>query len=420
MKLNLNSFVILCSAFFCSACDNSTVKTNTEDDLYKSTIRLPDMDTLQNIYLSEIADSVYYVALSEKPFITHISQIETTDNSIVLKDRNGSLKLYDADGNFKREIGGVGRGAGEYNHPLWTVNKQTDSLYLNARFVRRDIVSVYSLSDDSDGKMVGGIRNPTLQKITETEPTAFYSFANNILVRSCIFPHNDLELAIYNLQTNTIIDSLPNYHNGGNMMLTGYCHSISHYKDELYYMNIYSDTLYKVTEKEITPFAIFDFGKYKFPLKITKFKNIKDFEELGRIEENSIRLKSILRVSNTLYVKFQNAQNLFISALNLDDNTVRYCKPYFINDLDNGPDFVDWGERMALVDVSIEGNKQIIDISKLKLAADDGGNDNRFSVRFFPNNKMAKKMKNIDEFQRLFDKSTEESNPIIQFLNFKD
>ena len=75
---------------------------------------------------------------------------------------------------------------------------------------------------------------------------------------------------------------------------------------------------------------------------------------------------------------------------------------------------------MALVDVSIEGNKQIIDISKLKLAADDGGNDNRFSVRFFPNNKMAKKMKNIDEFQRLFDKSTEESNPIIQFLNFKD
>ena len=37
----------------------------------------------------------------------------------------------------------------------------------------------------------------------------------------------------------------------------------------------------------------------------------------------------------------------------------------------------------------------------------------------FPNNKVTKKMKNIDEFQRLFDKSTKDSNPILQFLKLK-
>ena len=420
MKLSFNSFIILCSVCLCSACGNSSVNANiaqiAEESLYKVTIRPPDMDTLQDLYLSEIADSVYYVALSDKPLLGSHLHVVKTDNAIVLKDLKGSLKLYDTDGNFKRKIGDIGRGRGEYINPRWTV-KKTDTVYVYAPHVSPDRLSIYSLSDDSDGKMIGSITNTNI-RMKSSGAEALYSLGNNILLGWSIYPHYPIELMIYNPQTNIMIDSLPNDHNGGGFRLNGYTRAISRYKDELYYMNLYSDTLYRLTEKEIAPFAIFDFGEYKFPIRMTKFTRNATAEQLGDILDNSIIPDAILRTSSTLYLRFTYGANIlgtdfnrFTYALNLDDKTGRYCKTYFINDLDNGPDI--WGKM------------QTIDVANLKVALADDEIASEWPDRIpprdrlFPNNKMQKKIKNVDEFQRLFDKSTEDSNPIIQFLKLK-
>ena len=400
MKLSINSFLILCSAFLYTACVNPAVNVaeRTEDDLYKLTIRPPDMDTLQDLYLSEIADSVYYVALSDEPMLGSIYNFEKTNNSIVLKDQDGPLRLYDLDGNFKRSIGDIGRGPGEYLYPTWTVNKKTDTVYLSGSSIPQSI-SLYSLSDDSDGKMIGRIKNDITKKITN-RAGSYYSLGNNILARGTVSSNTPLELALFNPQKNIIIDSLPNYHNAGNRQFTSVPYSVGNYKDELYYNSPYSDTLYRVTDKKITPFIVFDFGKYKLPIKITT-SDIPPLEVFPIIN-SSIMLHNILRTSNALYLKFGYGEDLrFTCVLNLDDGTVRYCKPYFINDLDNGPKggFSEW---------------QIIDVAPLK-AREDGGKNLKWS-----SSKTTPKLKDADVFQRLVDKSTEESNHIIQFFKFKD
>lgn len=120
MKTKLNSLSILCAIFICSACGNSAVNTKTvqiaSDSVPTITIRLPDIDSLQNLYLSEIVDSVYYVALSEKPFLaTDNLRVETTDSVMIVGPAGASygderVRLYDLKGNFKRQIGGGDEG----------------------------------------------------------------------------------------------------------------------------------------------------------------------------------------------------------------------------------------------------------------------------------------------------------------------
>lgn len=225
------------------------------------------------------------------------------------------------------------------------------------------------------------------------------------------------ELILYNPKTNTIVDSLPNYYTtklrkGGSMISFGDIETaFSEYKNELYSMCIFSDTLYKITEKEILPFAIFDFGENKYTTNIP----FMPFAEMRLAWWKAIRLKGIMRTSNTLYVQFEKGAQKrgminFIYALNLNDFTGQYYKGHFINDLDNGPNY-------SLLSAVSSNPNQIFDVATLKAMPDD--KFQKAKDRLFPDNKMPKKMKNLDEFKRLWDKSTEDSNPIIQFLKLK-
>jgi len=157
----------------------------------------------------------------------------------------------------------------------------------------------------------------------------------------------------------------------------------------------------------ITPIEFeFDLKIFISPVIIIRIIQHHNFNNVAYVK--TYRLKQTHRIAVECQKSVANIK--FIYALNLNDFTVRYCKGHFINDLDNGPDY------SMSSDISSNPN-QIIDVSTLKLTPDEEALE--VKERLFPDNKMPKKLKNIDEFQRLWDQSTEESNPIIQIFKFK-
>lgn len=236
---------------------------------------------------------------------------------------------------------------------------------------------------------------------------------------------DQVELMLYNHKTNTIIDSLINYNDlkerkgsweSGQYYGTDYPSVYFEYRDEVYYMNVCSDTLYRLSENEIAPFVVFDFGEDKYNRERGLRKISEMGEELERMmrgekhRTNSILLGAILRTSDELYMQLRYNEKEFVYALNFESLKARYCKPYFINDLDNGPNY-----SICEEPEDYRTPSRVIDVSKLKIKP----NDKEYKWHF-PNNKIEKKMQNIDQFQQLFDKATEESNPIIQILKLKE
>ena len=424
---------LLCISLLFYACNSNTTKSATakkkaNDGLYRISIALPDMDTLQDIYLSEVADSVFYTALSDGTPLPNGLRAEITDSGILVSSiRQGSenLELYDFNGDLKKDIGARGRGVGEYLDPAWGVNRNTNEAYVSSR--ASYAIQTYDLLGSSP-KMIKKVKN---NRLFQNPLANIMGVGKNILtIYSSRYRYNknQIELMLYNPRTNTIVDSLINYNTlpehskrTGMVMHRSPSPMYVEYKNEIYYMNVYSDTLYRITEKEIMPFAIFEFGKYKYhaenPIAVEKFQEAK----MPVIK--SIFLSSILRTSNGLYAQFRYKENRFLYALNLDNLAERYCKPYFINDLDNGPDYNIHKEGQPNIDQSPH---QMIDVATFKLRIDDAEKDSRRQnasfpkERLFTNNKMAKKLKNIANFQQLWDKSTEESNPIVQIFNFKE
>lgn len=415
IKITPKQFItILCIAFLFCACGRVS-----EDVLYKVTIERPAESDLEDIYLSEIADSVCYTAFSyEIPLkLSQSLRYSTivTDSAIVLHIYGEALKLYDFDGGFNRLIGNVGKGPGEYIDESLVINKDATKVYLHPHAVRPNSLSIYDLSG-SNPHMIEEFSNDT---VFYFQTSLISTVGDNILVYYSTIDFKGAppraELILYNPEANSIVDSLIDYHNLNNnksysIGIKGVdTESYSKYKDELYYMNAYSDTLYRVTENEISPFVVFDFGSSKFPVNILKSLSSGDIGEFVKTLDKSIILTGLFRTSDMLYTRFRYGEyddiKYFTYALDLNDLTGRYCKGEFINDLDNGPNYH-----------YNNGHPMIIDVASLKLDPED---DSEHSW-VFPDNKMAKKMQDTDKFKRLYDKSTVDSNPIIQYVKLKE
>ena len=399
MKFNL---FLICSLLLFSCIGKQEKKEikKSEYTLELPVIKIqPPPKNLKPIFLSEIADSIHYVALeTNKNCLLSYAYGNIINSGFIFFQT--PILYFSSEGKFINKIGSIGGGPEEYLPTAGTIVENLNNIiYVRDRGHLNDYVK-YSI----DGKYIGRIKRDFLGDGMRA------TYIDSAIIM--IYPPMDSRLKQFPdiLVYNPIIDSLTavktiNYgisQNGNiHFEISGStCFSV--HPKYLYYKTTYCDTLYFITKNEIKPIMIIDFGKYVYSKENIYGGSYKDYKELLR---NTIRLNAMRRIEERFYFSCVYTNNddvkiSFIYVCDLNGNNGSYYKSPFINDLDDGPDFY----------FPTIGN--ITSITK-----GDIDEDNR--KFYFPNHKISKKMEKTDEFIELFNRVDENDNPIIQVIHFK-
>lgn len=376
----------------------------------------PYVSELEDIYLSEISDSISYVTVDESR-LEYIHGVQSYEDKFVAINDDNCLLLYNADGTFVSKIGNVGKAHNEYLYPKWGIDSKNNKLYVVSAS-HNNSISQFELSTNTPSfiKMIDLSHSKDL---TDHNFRYICAIDENILLVNDVSSDIKPEVLLYSPKDNSIQDRLPNYHNV-NLQVYGIVYNSAaflKYDKNIYYTSTYSDTLYVATDNKISPYMVFDTGDYKF---LAKNALPSSGDKVMKVRQEAIRSIGLLRTPDHIYVKMEfhdsssdKELSEFVCAVNLKDYSVRYCKPYFINDIDNGPDFSiyhgSWRGSGMVAD-----NIQIVDMYAVKSASEE----DREGI-FFANNNMKKKLSDPDVYTRLYDKATENSNQLLQVLHLK-
>jgi len=165
--------------------------------------------------------------------------------------------LFDRKGKFIREIGRYGQGPDEYLYTLKCVDE------LNKTVVARgsDNLLEYSFS----GKV-----SRRFPSVLASNPTYL---SDSILVLGVSNPKGDAINQLVFINTEKVVDSIPNHQffNLHDPSVYGGIGSDSYfyrYSNDLYYKNLYNDTIFRIIDRQLHPAWKFDMGRYSLPISI--------------------------------------------------------------------------------------------------------------------------------------------------------
>ena len=91
----------------------------------------PESMVEKEIGLSEIAEEITYIPLSNDVLFGSIVSVELTDSMILIAPALKGLFVYDYNGNFINQIGKQGRGPGEYKYAnKFTFDRNKEIVYV--------------------------------------------------------------------------------------------------------------------------------------------------------------------------------------------------------------------------------------------------------------------------------------------------
>jgi len=261
MKNNFIIFIILLQYLILSSC-------NENKDKNKS---LPVVDIEANINnmkiinLSQFTDDIRYIPLEnvENPPLKYLSQIEISDNLMLVSDINNCL-LFDTEGRFISKIGNYGRDPGEY---LSIRNIGLD-LGKNQKVYVSSIYDIYEFS----------INGSFINKYSKSLFFDDYIYLSKwcLINDSLFFGHVinnigyvDNKAVIINKHGN-IKHEFKNYISYSNGLsgiggMEGYA-NIYRFNESVFYKELFNDTLFYLNDNyELIPKYFFNLGKFKMP-----------------------------------------------------------------------------------------------------------------------------------------------------------
>ena len=400
----LSIFVLICLNFSCKEKQQRLLISAENSGIFKIKVEFPgDVDKLEPLYLSEIADSVSYIQPKGMLFVPR--SVSDFDDCMIIKGLETPIQLWDSVGNFMNNIGNYGRGPEEYIQPKYGANNNTKEIYVQS--VGEKIFKVFNLKGRLDRRVENRIIDVrgSLYNIVPVGDNLLMTYFIQEQKKGNEIP----ELAIYDPKNNLVIDSLPDRHGVKYAAgLPNHMHpEFAVYSDgkTAYYMSAYGDTLYRADCKSIVPVIAFDFGKYKYSAKMIGMVGGKEYNSARTAK---IRPYSMISTDSHLFLELSYTGDSsekgysFVCKINLSNGSHSYHPNTFVNDLDNGPNFN--------IPYIFDGMTSI-DVATLK--SDPEG---YYAKQMFKRNNVTKKMKNIDEFTKLYNSSDEDSSPIIMKL----
>ena len=247
-------------------------------------IRVNDAKQVK-LNLSDYVLSLEYVPLETKKecLIDRDPSFYVLDEYIVATTMQQCF-LFNRNGKFIREIGRPGRGPDEYSSTLRgeIVNEQTQTILLQGWDKRIE----YSFD---------GTVTKNFPKIPDSSTESAY-VSDSILVQGI---HNFIgnatnQLIFYNQEK--VVDSIPNYQFFTPMDPNafggfGVEFSFYRYRDELYYKNIYNDTIFRFQDKKLHPVWIFDMEQYHLPRSV--------MANMNTIRQETVKYNRLLNLWET-------------------------------------------------------------------------------------------------------------------------
>jgi len=366
--------------------------------------------TVEPLLLSELADSVSYVALeTTKETLTDMA-IQCGDRyyTIINEER---LLCFDKSGKYLHQIGTKGNGPEEYpsmsSYRSFIADPVTNWVYCNSR----EQTQVY----DENGKYVKSIKreksldllpNFVFNDLAYYAPTYTYHPTIEIIdERNNESVTNNKELIEKN---RTFWTELNNKYGRKDAFGLGSKLIFSSSNDALFCWSVFPDTVIMAKGKEIKPFCrIIPENKYK-PEDL--------YDENGKtfLLQPLICYMHVCEDKILLYVAYYisiddirafNRQNemkcWYWVVCDLKNGSVTYHPYYIINDLDGGPN--------VLIGYNFNNN----------LSVEDLKNDEEIYKSYFTEGVKAQLKDQDGKFQRLLESLADDANPIIRTIHWK-
>ena len=307
--------------------------TSFGQNLNKSSLIVFDLEKAfsrqSEVPLSKFLNSINYVTLETNPhsIIGRFAHFEVTDEYIIVRDNSipKQILLFDRkEGKFIKSIGKYGRGPNEYSRFSY-IPYDPDKRVLYAVNSLRQLL-VYNLSD-SDVEI---IKTPDLVgsgeiiQLKKQEMSFDIMMDDKIFVGYFINPLGMEKNVLALFTKDEVLKIFPNYqalktmsHGVGGLMNDN--HTIYRQDNKIYFLEVFSDTLFQLTRDSLIPRYYFKMGKFNVTWQINATMDHKlgmnYFYMLG-IDESTKYL-----FINTL---FKGTQYLgYVDKLN---NTVTFCK----------------------------------------------------------------------------------------------
>jgi len=293
-----------------------------------------NLNNYADLFLSDFADSVTYVALetTEESVLPEFSNVVPVEDGYLIPTRKGPLYYFDSSGKYVRKIGSFGRGPGEYLMSMFSQYCwESDLVYIPD--IMQNRIFLYSL----DGIWLSSI-----------------NFEERI--SGChVFPNGNVLLAIpydtinENSWTFRIIDSTgelvsqtsddlfkPPKWGGMPIVQFVICNDST-----VLLPSDYRDSIYQISQNgEIEIFGILNLGDHKMPQSVVhnREKHIELAQNFYTTPSFTIFPKIILasigRGGKSYYGTYNSVNKVYALIRNVDQNSYG-----IINDIDNGPSF---------------------------------------------------------------------------------
>jgi hypothetical protein len=270
--MRLNYLISVLFFLICIPGTGQTIPVIPLEDAYKNQLPISTGDFIKSISYVPL-ETTFDCLIDERP------RVNVTDKYIIVTNLKKCLLFDRATGKFLHEIGGYGRGPGEYQSTRGFFNESTSKLYFqgwNGNLIK------YSL----EGKETESIPIPDFQdNFTTPFVPENYNYVDNNTIACNIFNLNGTEKTLIMIfdEKGKDLGRIPNRNvtKKHNITLSTGELKFAHNRDNLLYYQDYNDTVFSVTVNKSKPYLIFKRGKY-MPVKgdyNTEAINIMDYFE---------------------------------------------------------------------------------------------------------------------------------------------
>ncbi len=364
---------------------------------------------VEPLLLSEIADSVSYVALESKKETLTDMAIQCGDRyyTVINEER---LLCFDKYGKYLHQVGRRGRGPDEYpwmtGYNDFDVDPANDWVYCNSN----NYIQVYN----ENGKYVKSLTGGSW----DYSPCYVYNylayFAPYLSPSEIIDGRNNL--IVWNNKKTTeerkkFWKELGDKSNNQSYSRDG-THCVSFISnDEFYCWSVFYDTLMMAKGKEVKPVClIIPENKYK-PEDLYNKDNKSLL--LQPIIQNMYKCKDKILLSVKYFASVENAKDYYSNKnkkycywvlCNFKNGNVTYHANCIINDLDGGPNILFPNSGREIYSLSVEDLK----------------NDKEIYKSYFTDRVEAKLKDQEGKFQRLLESLADDANPIVRTFHWKE
>lgn len=274
-----------------------------------------------SINMSDYIETIEYLPLeTDVDFLIDEPRFTVTDKEIVVRTLSNCFIFDRETGSFFKKISNEGRGPGEYRSTSGLINTRNNSIFLKGQGAKL-------LKFNFDGTFEKSVVLPEYNDGFEAPSFPInYTWLDNKIVFYFVdmIGTEKKRLMIINEEGEILIVH-PKYKyftEKQGMAVSSYDSQFYHFKNNLYFKEDYSDTVFMVSEKLLIPQMVLHLGKYR-PSYESKWMTA---QERKKLKYERIGLRKLIETESFLIFEFYSQKKYFQGVFNKNTNILKIAE----------------------------------------------------------------------------------------------